>query len=241
MQGHGEVIDTLSRLSGGERYESDGRKRWTSRYTKWELSSYAEYGLTGRLTLIGEAAYSREKTNYYSEEPEDWGFSRVKAGARLSLGTWQDTLFSLQPLIALHLTRAPDDPAATKSGDIDTELGLVLARNETLYGLDIFSVQEIAYRYRDRSRPDEVRADVTFGLKPAPGTMLLAKSLNTGALKQTPDGELFRSSKLSLSVVQALPEDWLPGMSVEAGAEQTVFGRSTLDGTTYRIAVWYRF
>lgn len=236
-----ETITSLTWLTADERYDAGGNKVWTSRYTKLEISPYVEYGLTGNLTLIGELAWSREKTEYFGTEFRNDDLSRLKAGGRLALGVWEDTLFSLQPLFTLNLAGTGDDPAATESGDIDSELALVLARSETLSGLDIFSVQEIAYRYRDSSRPDEVRADITLGLKPRTGTMLLMKSLNTVAVTSASNGDRHSTSRLALSVVQALPETLAPGWSVEAGAEQTIFGRSTIHDTTVRIALWRRF
>lgn len=239
--GTGEIILTGSRLTAGERYDSDGHKRWTSRYTKYEISPYAEYGLLDDLTLIGEAAWKRETTDFFGMKFEDSGFSRVKAGARYAIGTWQETLFSVQPLVTLHLDSAGDDPAATKSGDIDAELGLVLARNETIFGMNLFSVQEVAWRYRDRSRPDQIRADITIGGKPLDGTMLLLKSLNTASVTSTPSGELYRSSNLAFSIVQDLPAHIAPHISIEAGVERTIAGQSTVAGTTWRVALWYRF
>lgn len=239
--GTGEIILTGSRLTAGERYESDGTKRWTSRYTKYEISPYAEYGLLDDLTLIGEAALKRETTDFFGMNFEDSGFSRVKAGARYAIGTWQGTLFSVQPLVTLHLDSAGDDPAATKSGDIDAELGIILARSETLFGVNLFSVQEAAWRYRDRSRPDQVRADITIGGKPLDGTMLLLKSLNTASVTATPSGERYRSSKLAFSIVQNLPAHIAPHMAVEAGVERTIAGQGTVADTTWRLALWYRF
>lgn len=239
--GTGEIITSFTWLSADERYEADGSKRPTSRYTKVEIAPYAEYGLTRNLTLIGEAAYTGEKTDYYGEEHSNMDISRLKAGARLALGSWEETLFSVQPLMTLHLMRTGDDPAATASGDIDAELALVMARNETLSGLDVFSVQEVGYRYRDRNRPDAVRADVTLGIKPWPRIMLLVKSLNTVALKQTSNGESYQSGKLAFSAVYALPDHLAPGWSAEAGVERTIIGRSTVDETVGRFALWYRF
>ena len=239
--GETEAILSISRLSVHERYNSSGKRRWTSHYRKLEISPYIEHGLSDSLTLVGELAYMEESTNFFGREFEDSGLSRIKLGARQVLGEWNDTLFSVQPLLTFHLLGSADDPAATESGDIDADFGIVLARSEEIFGLPFFSVQEIAYRFRDNGRPDEVRTDITLGMKPRPGTMLLLKSLNEGALKMTSRGDLYRSSKIGFSVVQELPQADAPGWSMELGMEQTVFGRSTVDGTTVRLALWRRF
>lgn len=239
--GETEIILSISRLSADERYDSSGDRRWKSNYRKLEISPYIEHGLTEKLTLIGEFAYMRESTNFFGRQIGNDAFSRLKLGARHVLGEWNDTLFSIQPVIVFHFEGDAADPAATGSGDIDGDFGLVLARNETVAGLNFFTVQEVAWRYRNDGRPDEIRADIVLGTKPWDGGMLLLKSLNEGALDMTAQGDLYRSSKLGLSIVQELPRADAPGWSAEIGIEQTVFGRSAIDGATFRIALWLRF
>ena len=240
-KGETEVILSISRLSADERYDSSGDRRWKSNYRKLEISPYAEYGLGDELTLIGEFAYMRESTNFFGRKIGNDAFSRLKLGARQVLGEWNGTLFSVQPVVVFHFEGEAADPAATGSGDIDGDIALVLARNEKIAGLTVFSVQEVAWRYRNDGRPDEVRADIVIGTKPWDGGMLLLKSLNEGALDMTAQGDLYRSSKLGFSIVQELPRADAPGWSAEIGIEQTVFGRSTIDGSTLRIALWRRF
>ncbi|PKQ02850.1 MAG: hypothetical protein CVT73_17110, partial [Alphaproteobacteria bacterium HGW-Alphaproteobacteria-12] len=208
---------------------------------KLEVSPYAEYGVTNWLTLIGEAAWSRQKTEFFGTEHADEDFTRLKAGGRISLGDWQKTRFSFQPIATLNLATTSDDPSATRSGDIDLELGLVLARSDTVWNMEMFSVQEIAWNYRDRGRPAEARADVTLGVKPWGGAMLLVKSLNTTALGSTAGGDSYRANKLAVSFVHALPEKVAPGVSLEAGMDRTIAGQNTIHGTTWRLGLWYRF
>jgi protein XagA len=239
--GQTEIILNISRLSADERYDSSGNRVWTSNYRKLEISPYIEHGVSGRLTLVGEFAYMSESTNFFGREIENDAFSRLKLGARQVLGEWNDTLFSFQPVVTFHFEGEAGDPAATESGDIDVDAGLVLARNDEVAGFAVFSVQEIAWRYRDDGRPDEVRADITLGTRPWKGGMLLLKSLNEGALETTAAGDLYRSSKLGFSIVQELPQADAPGWSAEIGIERTVFGRSTIDEATFRIALWRRF
>ncbi|MBX3488314.1 hypothetical protein [Parvibaculum sp.] len=235
--GTGELIVPVTHMRAGERYDGSGKKQWKPRYTKIEVAPYAEYGLTSRLTLTGEAAWAADKTDFFGMNFRENGMTRIKAGARYALGTWAGTHFSVQPLATLHLAGAANDPAATAKGDIDAEMVLVVARNEKLFGIDAFSVQEIAWRYRDSGRPDEVRADITFGAKPWPGIMLLAKSLNTAALSSTAAGDSYQSGKLALSLVH----DVAPGLAIEAGMEHSVFGRDAIAERTLRFAVWRRF
>jgi hypothetical protein len=239
--GTGEIIVSVSRMTAGERYDQNGNKIWKSHYTKHEISPYGEYGLTKNLTLIGEAAWSRETTDFFGLTFEDRGVSRVKAGARYAVGSWNGTLFSVHSLAVLFLDDQGNDPAATKRNDIDTDLALVLARNDELFGLPIFSVQELGWIARNSGRPDQIRADITLGTKPWPGAMLLAKSFNSAATRDTSAGDLYRASKIAFSVVLDLPAEFGPGWAFEAGTERTISGRSTVDERTWRAALWYRF
>lgn len=235
--GAGELIVPVTRTIADERYDADGKKQWKPRYTKYEIAPYAEYGLTEWLTLVGEVAWASEKTDFFGIDFEDRGLTRLKAGGRMALGTWNDAHFSVQPLATLHLAGDTNDPAATRSGDIDAELALIVAQNDTLLGIAVFTVQEVGYRYRDRDRPDEVRADITLGLKPWPGIMLLAKSLNTVATRPTAAGQSFQSGKVALSLVYDITSD----CALEAGIERSVFGRNAIVEEGLRLAVWYRF
>lgn len=237
--GKGEIIVNISRMTAGARYDKEGNKVWKSRYTKHEISPYGEYGLTKNLTLIGEAAWSRETTDFFGLTFEDSGVARLKAGARYAFGSWNETLFSVQSLAVLFLDDQGNDPAATKRNDID--LALVLARNDELFGLPVFSVQELGWVARNSGRPDQIRADITLGTTLWPGALLLAKSFNSAATSPTSAGEQYRASKISFSVVLDLPAEFGPGWAFEAGTERMISGQSTVDERTWRAALWYRF
>lgn len=243
--GDGEIITTLSRMQANERTEDriDPATGVPSpyRYRKVELSVYAEYGLTKNLTAIGELAFVNEKTDLSVGSFRNIGLARIKSGTRYAIGTWEETLFSVQPLLTLHLEDVSDNPAMIQRGDVDIELALVLARNEKLFGRDIFAVHEIAWTHTDSGRPDEIRADITLGTRPRPGTMLLLKSLNTAALDPVASEKAYRASKLSLSVVCELSGNSRPGTALEAGVERLIDGQGTIEDTAFRIALWYRF
>lgn len=243
--GTGELITSVSRMHANERTEdkvdtSTGRVS-PFRYRKTEITSYLELGLFKKFTVIGELAHTKERSELTVGTFENDGISRLKGGFRYSIGTWEETLFSLQPLVTLHLEDISENPAVIHNGDVDAELALVLARSEKVSGLDIFSVQEIGWSYRNSGRPDEFRADVTLGTKPWPGTMFLLKSLNAAALEAVPNEKVYRSNKIAFSVVQALPRDIFPDASLEAGFERLIDGEGTIEDTTFRVGLWYRF
>lgn len=219
------------------RYGLTGGKQAASSYKKWEVAPYVEYGLSKNITLINEMAWTRDDTNYRGDHFTSEGMSRMKWGARLCLGEWQDTTFSLQPLVTLHGTTSGDNPSAPHTGDVDGEIAIVMARSAPVLGIEAFSVQEVGYTKSTGRAPDLVRADVTLGLKPNQNTMLLIKSMNTSALQVNDSGGLYQSTRLGISLVQNLTHH----IALEAGYETVISGRETLNEKTWRVGLWLQF
>lgn len=231
------MIVPITSTRASARYDLTGSRQAASSYQKWEVAPYVEYGLSKNLTLINEMAWTRDDTNYRGDHFTSEGMSRLKWGARLCLGEWQDTTFSLQPLVTLHGVSPGDNPSAPRSGDVDGEMTLVMARSAPILGIEAFSVQEVGYTKSTSQAPDLVRADITLGLKPHRNTMLLVKSMNTSALRVNDSGGLYQSTRLGLSLVQNVTQN----MAIEAGYETVISGRETLREKTWRVGLWLQF
>ncbi len=236
-QGHWQVIVPITSTQANARYGISGNKQSASSYKKWEVAPYVEFGLSKNLTLINEMAWTRDDTNYRGDHFTSEGMSRLKLGARLCLGDWQETTFSLQPLATIHGTTSGDNPSSPHSGDVDGEMAIVMARSAPVLGIEAFSVQEVGYTKSTGNAPDLVRADVTLGLKPYQDTMLLIKSMNTTALSVNASGGLYQSTKLGLSLVQNIAGN----IALEAGYETVITGRETLNEKTWRVGLWLQF
>lgn len=236
-QGHWQVIVATTSTHAKARYGISGNKQSASSYRKWEVAPYVEYGLSQKLTLISEMAWASDDTNYRGDHFKSQGMSRLKLGARLCLGEWQDSIFSLQPLVTVHGTTSGDNPSSPQSGDVDGEMAIVMARSAPVLGIEAFSVQEVGYTKSGGMAPDLMRADVTLGLKPYRGTMLLIKSMNTTALSVNASGGLYQSTKLGLSLVQNIAAN----IALEAGYETVITGRETLNEKTWRVGLWLQF
>ncbi|MBI1262848.1 MAG: hypothetical protein GC184_14100 [Rhizobiales bacterium] len=232
-----QIIIPVTSTTAKSRYDAGGNKIRASPYRKWEIAPYVEYGLTKSLTLVGEAAWTSDKTNYFGTSFRNEGFTRAKLGARYFIGKWQETLFSLQPVLTIHGQAAGDNPNVPQMGDLESDIALILGQADTLLGMDIFSVQELAWQYHQRGARHMARADLTFGLKPYDGTMLLIKSLNTTSLSESPSGGHYQSTKLGLSFVQTMT----PRLAFEFGYEKTLSGSETLNEKIWRIGLWVNF
>ena len=235
--GTSQIIIRATQSRADTQFDHAGKRQDILPYRKREIAAYGEYGLFKDLTLLGELAWKQDRKNWHAGARfTNQGLSRTKLGFRYALGKWQGTEFSLQPIATIHLQKSGDDPSMPHRGDTDIEVGGTLARSDTLFGMNVFTVQEIGYSFSGGGRPDKLRADLTLGLKPWRDVMLLIESRNAANL-----GDLrrqgTRESKLAVSIVYDVTEDW----SLEAGALHTVFGRNALEETGVTLGLWRRF
>lgn len=227
---------TVSKATDG--FNSSGKVAPRSSYSKNEVAPYVEYGLTESLTLVGTFAWLRDETDYYGITFRQQGFSRAEAGLRVSLGEWRGTRFAVQPVIAVHGTSAGDDPFASRRGDMDHELDVIAGRSFNIFGVDGFTDTLIGYRHRPAGRPAQFKSDVTLGLKPRDGTMLLVKSENFASVGRGNSAIASPSAaKLGASIVQ----DVAKPLAVEVGVMQTVAGRNIVRERALKFGLWHRF
>lgn len=235
--GEGLVIVSTTASRAGDRFDTSGKRVDVGSFRKYEVAPYAEYGLTGSLTLVGTFAYLSDETRSLGRKFHEKGFSRAEAGLRVSLGVWRGTQFSVQPLVAVHGLSEGDDPFASRRGDVDQELDVIMGRSFTLFGMNGFSDTLVGYRRRPGKRPAQLKTDVALGVKPWPSTMLLLKSQNFTSIRQSGSGASASAAKLGFSVVQEIAGP----VSLEAGFMQTVTGRNIVREKSLTLGLWYRF
>lgn len=234
-----QIIAPVTFTKANKSYDARRKLKKHSPYEKIEVSPYVEYGLTKSLTLIGELSWFRDHTSYYIWDFNRSSFGRLEAGGRLSLGMWKETRFSLLAQGVVHFATAGDDPYVSRRGDVDAEIGMVLGRSFTLLGRPGFSDNKITYTWRPRGLPGEVSADLTIGVKPWPGTMILLKNESFSSLggSVTTQAMSMAATKLGLSVVQEI----FRSLSAELGYMQTLTGRNIIRERSLRFGVWYKF
>lgn len=234
-----QVIVPFTTTRATETYDDKGNSARRNRYTKQELAPYVEYGFTQDVTLIGSLALTHEKTSWLGSTLSDSSVSRIEGGARFALGAWQDTFFSIQPIVAWHGAASTSDAFASRRGDIDGELDLTVGRNFRWLGMDGFTDNLIGVRVRPAGRPSEMKANLTIGVRPSKRTMLMLKSESYASFSGgggTAPSPL-QSSKLGLSFVRELDRT----VSMEIVAMTSVSGRNTIKERSLGFALWYRF
>ena len=97
---------------------------------------------------------------------------------------------------------------------------------------------ELGYRLRSAGPPDEWHADVTVGLKPAPGVMLMLQDFTTVSSASTNPGfPAWRTSVVQASVVVPLDDRW----SLQFGLFMSVLAVKTNTARGVALSVWRTF
>lgn len=234
-----QIIVPFSSTTATETYDDDGKSMRRNRYTKQELAPYIEYGFSESITLVGNLALTHEHSSWLGTPISDRAVSRIETGARFALGTWQNTLFSIQPILAWHGAASTDDPFASRRGDIDGEIDITMGQNFTWLGMDGFTDNLIGIRVRPADRPSELKANLTIGLRPSERMMIMLKSESyasfSGGGGTAPSA--VQSSKLGLSFVREIDKT----VSLELSAMASVSGRNTIKERSLGLGLWYHF
>jgi hypothetical protein len=237
--GHTQLIMPFTVTWATDEYDSEGDAQRRNRFTKQEVQPYLEYGLSRDLTLVGSLALTHERSSWLGTTTSDRALSRVEAGARLALGEWQDTYFSVQPLVIWHGAMTQSDPFASQRGDIDGELALTMGQHFELWGLDGFTDNLVGVRVKPSDRPSELKANLTLGLDLSDTSKVMVKSESYATFTETnsPTTSQITSNKLGLSVVQRLDKT----VSMELGYMASLSGKNTIKEQSLGFALWYDF
>lgn len=222
-----------------EDYDMEGGKQRRNRFSKKEFQPYMEYGLWKDLTLVSTISFAHEQTSWLGSTISQRGLSRIEAGARYALGEWQETYFSVQPLIIWHGAMSSDDGYSSKRGDIDGEFGLTIGQHFKWLGLDGFSDNLIAIRIKPASTPNEFKANLTLGVTFAHDLQIMIKSESLATISQDQNAATRQvtSNKLGLSVVKKLDKT----VSMELSYMKCLSGKNTVNDSSLGFALWYSF
>jgi len=220
--GRGLAIVTLSAKDLSDRYDGGGRRRGGPNAGALELSPYIAYGLTPWLTGILQPRLTLGRAG----GDTNLGFSDSDFGARIRLWRSDASVLSFQAL-----ARTPAAPTSLGQRGWGSDLRFVAGRDLQIGSLGGYAALSAGRRFFS-DRPDEWRADLALGLRPAEGWLLIGESVNLAQ-----HGAAGWRSLVQVSVVR----DVVPGWSVQAGAWTTIAGRSYPAETGGLIGLWRRF
>ncbi|HCM84328.1 MAG TPA: hypothetical protein PKW15_00920 [Alphaproteobacteria bacterium] len=243
--GEGQVITSFSYYETDAAYNAKSdRVSKTSSYHKSTLDVFAEYGLTDAYTLGLQTSYQwiYARNNLGSFRENDLSDTSFFLRERI----WHDdfNVLSLQQLFTVPGPYSTRNAAAPGYGQSDAEFRVLYGHSGVIGGNNYFLDIQGAYRKRFEGPADEVRMDITAGIKPNENFMLLAQSFNTLGMRNestaaviTSSGPDYDLSKIQISGVLATSYD----LSLQLGGAIDVAGRNTGAGKTLFVALWKEF
>jgi protein XagA len=234
-EGRGIAIATLFGSQADQRFDGAGALGATPRFRKAEIQVLAEYGITDRFTLRGR---TEARALRFEDRPSanDTGLGFTEVGVRARLLQRGSLVLSAEGNLRGAEARAVEGPEATGGFRFEAEARGLAGYGFQLRGRDAFAAGELAYRFR-ASRPDELRLDLTLGVRPVPRTLLLAQVFSAFGIMGEDGVPAGSDHKLQLSAVR----DVTPAMSVQFGGFATLAARDRLAERGLLLAVWRRF
>lgn len=232
-KGRGHAIVSVGGAEARGAFGDNRRSAPVSGFRKAEIQVLAEYGITDRFTLRGRTEFRHLS---FEEREAETGLGVSEIGGRYRLVQRGGFVASVEA----NLRIAEADPALDPGGAGllagEVEARLLAGYGFTIAGRDAFAEAQGAYRTAGGLTADELRADLTLGIRARPDILLLAQSFSVVGLPE--DGlEGFDQHKLQLSGVY----DVTPAISVQAGGWSAVAGRNALDEHGLLAALWLKF
>lgn len=160
-KGQGLAIAQATYYGTSAYFDDRGSMNSQPRFSKLELQPYVEYGLFNALTVGGSAYVQRVEQSH----TDNYGIADPEIFARARLWHNENQVLSIQPLVKSSSYFTKGRPPNGGSRSTDAELSLLYGR-----GLPIFTARDyldvrVGYRVRNHGLSDQVRLDITNGIK----------------------------------------------------------------------------
>jgi protein XagA len=227
--GHGQAILKYEHAEADEAFDVDGSIVPLFPRTDEQVSLFVEHGLTRRLTVQGEAAYTRG---------EDL-FTRYDGRGPVSLGLRYTVLQTSRTVVSVYAGGVAAGEgrnagyAPPNQGEGDVELRVLVGRSGYWRRRPVFAEAQLA-RFERSGLPDEVRLDSTLGLDVSRNWLVLLQSY-AGQADGGGDAPLWVKGEASL--VRRVGRTW----RVQAGWRGSLAGRNSPLEQGPVVAVWRSF
>ena len=223
-QAPGETVAILKheRSAADEVFDASGGRVAMADRADDAVSLYVERGLTRRLTLQGQAGWTRG---------ED-GFADYAGRGPLELGLRYNLVRSNRSAVSVYVGAALAGEGRNGLRPLGANSRLLAGRSLAFAGQAAFVDLQLA-RLDRTGLPDETRLDLTLGVEPTDRWLILVQTY-AGQAGDGPGDP--RWLKLELSAARRVGE-W----RLQAGWRQTLTGRSTPVESGPVFAVWRSF
>ncbi len=238
--GTGEIITSASFSGSTRSFDASGKLIPVRSYSKFELGTYIDYGLTDWLTLVATPSLDHIHTQAADGHSETaTGLGDTGLGARAGFYPTPDLVFSVQGLLRPPLALQPNPTAQwfEHSHIWSGELRGLAGTSLEIAGFAAFANVEAGYRWNGTMTANEWRADLTFGLHATPRVLILLQTFAAISDGRTESNPSYYWDKGQISGVYAFDAAW----SAQIGCFATLAGRNAAREIGPFTALWYRF
>ncbi len=147
-------------------------------------------------------------------------------------------MFSGEAILFVPGAYNPAAPAQAGNTGWAGEGRLLAGTNFAVGGWPGFFDAQFGYRLRTAGPPDEWHGDLTVGLKPWPGVMLMLQDFTTvSSASSNPEFPAWRQSVVEASVVVPLADRW----SIQLGLFSSVLAIKTNTAHGAALSIWRTF
>jgi hypothetical protein len=240
--GHGQVIVTTEFAQARNVYGVEGQLLPTRPYRKFETRVYAEHGVTDWLTVSAQgsgmtfdgSAGPLDILDPFRPPPAQYrGLGLGAVGSRLHLASVGASEFSVETSVRAASSEARRYLDMRGAPQFDTRL--LMGRTFDFFGFDGFLDTQVGYRTRGQYG-DEIRIDLTVGLRPFDSLALMAQNFSALAAWSGPQAKV-TEQKVVLSAVY----DVTDLASFQVGWERAIGGINAPAERGVFAAVWWRY
>jgi hypothetical protein len=243
-KGQGQFILNGYYYAADERFDNNGSLQPLSKYSKYELNPYVEYGLTGSVTVGANLSLQAVAQKSSSGLLTNYGVGDSEFFAKGLL--YDDSSFVVS---ATSLIKAPglysyNDQPKIGGTHPDVGAGLSAGYSFSLFGQNHFANLDTLYRYRFGTPENQINLAATLGVHITPQWMLMPQAFATLRTKMPTvatftqsSGDDYNEVKLQFSAVYA----YSPATSFQVGTFATVDGRNVGAGKGVLLSVWRNF
>lgn len=214
-------------------YDSAGRLVPVAHWRKFELTTYAEYGLTDRLTAIASPSLF-----VFRQDPPGHGRQATgiaEAGARARIYAWGDSILSGQVLVRAPLAGASARPFADTTRFVQVDIRAAWGHGFEIFGFRAFSDLQVGFR-SSGNFGNEARIDGTLGIWAFEPLLILFQSF-TAATPARIGQVAYLSQKAQVSAVY-----WLtPSVGLQVGGLFALRGVNSDAERGVFSALWVKF
>lgn len=206
-------------------------------FEKFEVSAFAEYGLTDTMTLFSRVARQDVSLDTASVTDSAYGYAASELGVRQRLWKGDWAVISAQTSLLLPGAGENVNDLRFGGGSTDMESRVLVGQSFEWGGWNGFAEAQLGYRKRGDGYADEARLDIAFGLKPTKRFEVMAQGYLIDSLAGARPGRSYNSARLHVSALWWIKSD----RGLQAGYYRTVRGKNIIQENAFIVSHWIRF